>query len=105
MHKVFLAVSLFFMSLETVRAQSPDPAWLDELRLQLLIEKVCQSAYFLNLYESEGPLGLHQQARVQCQDGRMFDAERFSPDESFTLQACGTQVCSDHDLSPPFEKS
>ncbi|MEC9342807.1 MAG: hypothetical protein VYD64_03065 [Pseudomonadota bacterium] len=76
-----------------VLAQSSDPAWLDDLRDQLLFEKQCTIAYVMNL--EEGQLGgrLTYEARIQCEDGRMFDANRTGSSGMFTFKACEVQVC------------
>ena len=43
----------------------------------------------------EGELGTsrYYEARVQCVDGRMFDASRTEPEEKFTIRPCGVAVC------------
>jgi hypothetical protein len=43
----------------------------------------------------EGELGGKKtyEARVQCEDGRMFDATRIGEVDSFTFKACDIQVC------------
>ena len=105
MKKILISTSLFFLAEAGAVAQSNNSEWLDELRSQLVMEQGCEAAFFLNLYENEGSLGLHQRARVQCEDGRMFDAERFSPNEDFKIDACDTQVCSDSVSRPGNAKS
>lgn len=77
----------------SVLAQSTDPEWLDALRRQLATELQCETNYFLNI--SEGQLGANRyyEARVQCLDGRMFDAARTDPEVQFTIRPCGIQVC------------
>ncbi len=74
-------------------AQSSDPAWVDDLRRQLQVEKQCEVNYFVNM--REGQLGAKNffEARVQCLDGRMFDATKTEPEKKFTITACGTEVC------------
>ncbi len=96
MQQISIAALVICAAATNAQSQSPDPGWMDELRSQLIIEQACQASYFPNLHEFDGPLGLQQRARVQCEDGRMFDAERFSPDESFKIQACGTQTCANN---------
>ena len=74
-------------------AQSSDPAWLDQLRFQLILEKQCEVRFFLNLREKEEALGMSYSVRVQCDDGRMFDAERDETDTEFTITTCCRAVC------------
>lgn len=74
-------------------AQSTDPAWLDDLKEQLAFDKECKVSYLMNM--REGQLGgqLTYEARVQCEDGRMFDASRVGATGLFEIKACETQVC------------
>ncbi|WP_146149119.1 hypothetical protein [Nitratireductor sp. StC3] len=74
-------------------AQSTDPAWLDEITRAIAAEKQCEVAYFIAAREYE--LGGRQvfEARVQCVDGRQFDASRTGPDTDFTFEACAVRVC------------
>ena len=74
-------------------AQSSDSGWLDSLRAQLLFDKKCVVEYFINMRENRGASGNTFSARVQCEDGRRFDATRSDPDEDFTLETCEQQVC------------
>ena len=74
-------------------AQSTDPAWLDDLGMQLRSELECEPNIYINMHE--GVLGTNKvyEARVQCLDGRMFDASRVEPDKTFTIRACEIAVC------------
>ena len=74
-------------------AQSTDPAWLDDLSMQLRSELECEPNLYINM--REGVLGKNTvyEARVQCVDGRMFDASRVEPDKTFTIRACEIVVC------------
>jgi hypothetical protein len=74
-------------------AQSSDPAWLDDLTMQLRSEMECEPNMYINM--REGTLGANNyyEARVQCLDGRMFDATRTEPDKLFTIRACEVVVC------------
>ena len=77
----------------TAIAQSSDPAWLDEMNFQLRAEKQCEVSYLIRV--REGTLGEKPtyEARVQCIDGRMFDATRIGETEPFTFKACELQAC------------
>ncbi|MCG6858210.1 MAG: hypothetical protein LJE67_09095 [Salaquimonas sp.] len=81
------------MTPDAVWAQSSDPAWLDDLKDQLQFEKQCKVSYLMNM--REGQLGGKNtyEARVQCEDGRMFDANRVGQSGMFEFKACETQVC------------
>lgn len=81
------------LSASGAMAQSTDPAWLDDLGMQLRSELECEPNIYINM--REGVLGTNKvfEARVQCLDGRMFDASRVEPDESFTIRACEVAVC------------
>ncbi|MFP1634034.1 hypothetical protein ACLB6G_20080 [Zhengella sp. ZM62] len=70
-----------------------DFPWLADIRLQAAETLDCTVEYFLNA--REGDLGgrTTQEARVQCRDGRRFDAVRESADQPFRFLACDTQVC------------
>jgi len=50
-------------------------------------------SYFLNMQEGRIGTNNFYEARVQCVDGRMFDASRTEPEEKFTIKAGGTAVC------------
>lgn len=74
-------------------AQSSDPAWLDDLSMQLRSEKECEPNMYINM--NEGVLGANNyyEARVQCMDGRMFDASKTEPEKEFTIKACEIVMC------------
>ncbi len=84
---------MMLASVSVVQAQSANPAWLDQLSLQLAIEKDCEVDYFLNMKEGELAGRLTFEARAQCADGRQFDGALTEPAEDFTISECGVQVC------------
>jgi len=84
---------MMLASVSVVQAQSANPAWLDQLSLQLAIEKDCEVDYFLNMKEGELAGRLTFEARAQCADGRQFDGALTEPAEEFTISECGVQVC------------
>ncbi len=90
--KFFLIVLGFSFSLP-VLAQSTNPTWLQELDAQLLTEKQCKPEFYVSI--REGKLGgrVYYEARVQCRDGRRFDANRLNPDLYFTITPCATTIC------------
>ena len=73
-----LAAAVLALAGHEAVAQSNNPAWLDPLKAEIESELAGRRLY---------------EARVQCADGRMFDASRQEPDPHFKFQACGVQVC------------
>lgn len=83
-----------FLSLPGVSlGQSSDPAWLDELKEQIALEKECEIAYLMNIREGQLGGSPYYEARVQCADGRMFDASRVGSSGFFEFKACEIQAC------------
>ena len=74
-------------------AQSNDPAWLDDLQDQMQRDKGCLVDLFFNIGEGELGSGRYYEARVQCRDGRLFDASRIDPKKEFEIKACEIVVC------------
>lgn len=74
-------------------AQTSDPAWLDQLEAQIATDEQCEVGFYIFVNQNElGGLKV-QEARVQCVDGRQFDASRSEPATTFTIKECGTRVC------------
>lgn len=88
----FVAVFLMLFA-GLANAQASDPAWLDDMTYQLLVEKECEVSYLMNM--REGELGGKPvfEARIQCSDGRMFDVSRIGRNADFVFKACDVQVC------------
>lgn len=74
-------------------SQSSDPAWLDDLNLQIEGDKQCKVSYLIKVHEGQLGGRTTYEARVQCEDGRMFDATRIGEGEPFVFKACEIQVC------------
>ena len=74
-------------------AQSTDPTWLQELESQLISEKNCEPEFYVSAREGKLAGRVYYEARVQCRDGRRFDANRLNPDLYFTITPCATTVC------------
>jgi len=74
-------------------AQSSDPAWLDDLKDQLQLEKECKVIILMNMREGELAGQPTYEARVKCEDGRMFDASRTGKGGLFELKTCDIQTC------------
>jgi len=90
---VVVTAAMTLASASVAQAQSANPAWLDQLSLQLAVEKDCAVEYFLNMKEGELAGRLTFEARAQCADGRQFDGSLTEPAEEFTISECGVQVC------------
>ncbi|MCY6382153.1 hypothetical protein [Hoeflea prorocentri] len=87
------AAAMCAAALSPALSQSSDPAWLDDLGQQLQTEQECAVNYFLNMQEGQLGANRYYEARVQCVDGRMFDASRTEPDKKFTIRPCEVAVC------------
>ena len=71
-----------------------DPTdWAPSLRKQLQAEEACQSLYMLNVKEYRFLNHNVIEARVYCEDGRMFDVTRRSPDMRFEFKECSRNTC------------
>ena len=90
---LMMSTALILATTSIVKSQSSDPDWLDALRTQLAFDQNCEVEYFLNVRESESALGVTYSARVQCRDGRQFDAIRAGSEPDFRLEACGSAIC------------
>lgn len=88
-----LAAAVLAIAGHEAVAQSNNPAWLDQLKAEIAAAESCDVTLFINIRESELAGRRLYEARVQCADGRMFDASRQEPDPHFQFQACGVQVC------------
>lgn len=67
--------------------------WLDLITKQMATEKQCEVGFFV--YFREGKLGgmSTYEARVQCVDGRQFDATKIEPAITFEIKECAVTVC------------
>lgn len=88
-----LAVAFAGLVGASSHAASSDPAWLDELTYQIRVDKQCEVTYLVRMSESRLGESIAYEARVQCLDGRMFDASRVGESQPFTFKACEQQVC------------
>ena len=92
-HLLALAISLVLYMGRPAFSQSSNPAWLDDLEGELLLDKDCQVIEYLDMHE--GKLGGRNTyfAKVKCQDGREYDASRIEPEEEFTIRLCEIVTC------------
>jgi len=71
-----------------------DPTdWAPSLKTQLQAEKSCQFLYMLNVREFRFLDRDIVEARVYCDDGRIFDVTRRSPDMLFEIKECSLNTC------------
>ncbi len=91
MHTI-AALSLLALPLPAA-AQTSDPAWLDTLNYEMEREEQCEVAYYIRI--KEGTLGAEKtyEARLQCVDGRQFDATRIGETADFEIRACEVEAC------------
>ena len=87
-----IAAGLLFAPVQAV-AQTDNPAWLEQLEEQIAAEEECEVGFYILVNEEKLVGRVIQEARVQCVDGRQFDASRSEPDAKFTINECGTRVC------------
>ena len=87
------AASGLAMVSTSVLAQSSQPIWLDELKAQIFQDETCDANYFLNVREYELGGEKIYETKVQCVDGRQFDATRSGENERFVIKSCQPVVC------------
>lgn len=93
MRRLGLIVSASLLAVSAAFAQTQNPAWVDELSAQAAEAEQCEVGYLITMREYDLG-GRHvEEARIQCVDGRRFDASRATPDEAFAFKECGEQVC------------
>ncbi len=74
-------------------AQSADPSWLEDLTWQLAVENECKVDKYIKTHEGKVGGKLFYEARLKCEDGRILDAHRIEPQETFVIKACEIVVC------------
>lgn len=87
------ATVLALASAVSAYAQSSDPAWLDQLQFEIRAAKRCEISYLIRVHEGRLGEKTTYEARVQCQDGHMYDASRTGEDAPFVFTQCERQVC------------
>lgn len=87
------AVAAIFVCSSIALAQSSNPAWLEDLGFEMERLKECEVAYFLKTEEGELGGKPTYSARVQCVDGRQFDALRIGEDGEYEITTCDIQTC------------
>ncbi len=90
---IVLGAWLAFAAPANLFAQSDNPAWLDELERQIAEQEQCEVGFYIFIDEQKlGGLNTVQ-TKLQCVDGRQFDASRTEPATEFEISECGTRVC------------
>lgn len=85
--------ALIALSVAPALAQTKDTSWLDQVTAQIAEAEQCEVGFFIHVREQDlGGRRLYE-ARVQCVDGRQFDATRADPDTRFRFAACDVKVC------------
>ena len=74
-------------------AQSENPAWIETLNFEMEKNHECEVAYYLHIKEGELGGKTTYEARLQCVDGRQFDASRIGEEGEFTAKLCEVQTC------------
>lgn len=87
------AASVLALVSTSALAQGSDPLWLDELKAQIFQDETCDANYFLNVREYELGGKKVYETKVQCVDGRQFDATRTGEGERFVIRSCQPVVC------------
>ncbi len=92
--KILVTFASVLLTAPHAIAQSTNPAWLDEVTMQLAFEEQCNVGYFISMKETELAGQLYFEARAQCEDGRQFDAVREGRIQPFKITKCKeTVVC------------
>lgn len=88
-----LAASNLAAYAQTASGSEESQPWLDLITKQMAKEKQCEVGFFV--YFREGTLGgmSTYEARVQCVDGRQFDATKIEPAIMFEIKECAVTVC------------
>ena len=87
------AIALSIGLVQVASAQNSDPIWLDELKAQIYQDETCDANYFLNISEYDLAGDRIYEAKVQCIDGRQFDAKRTGRYSLFVIRACQPVAC------------
>ncbi len=88
MRRLSAAASILLALAAGPAVSQDEQGWRQALRLQLAAEKDCEAAFYTNEEVRETDQGRVVSVRVQCSDGRAFDAVRQPGDPRFTLRSC-----------------
>ena len=91
--KRLTAAVLFCAMPLAAAAQSENPAWIETLNFEMEKNHECEVAYYLRIKEGELGGKTTYEARLQCVDGRQFDASRIGEEGEFTAKLCEVQTC------------
>lgn len=90
--RLSLSILLAFATAPAL-AQTTDTGWLDQVTSQIAEAEQCEVGFFIHVREQELGGRRIYEARVQCVDGRQFDATRADPDKTFRFALCQIKVC------------
>ncbi|MBL4597711.1 MAG: hypothetical protein JKX93_01950 [Rhizobiaceae bacterium] len=90
---VLVCLSLSTPAIAQSSGDSEKYPWLSLINKQMAAEKMCDVGFYV--YFREGKLGGRTtfEARVQCVDGRQFDAIKVEPAITFEIKECAVTVC------------
>ncbi len=86
-------VMLSLIFIPAAMAQSSNPAWIEDLIYELARLHECEVALLLDMQEDQIGGRNTYFAKVQCKDGRQFDASRIEPKEQFDIRLCEVISC------------
>lgn len=88
-----MITSILPFFIHSATAQSDNPAWVDDLTLQLLVDYECNVVEYEVLHE--GKLGGRNTftAKAVCEDGRKYDANRVGENKDFAIRICEVVKC------------
>lgn len=90
---VVAGAALIALNFSSADAQNTDLIWLNDLKAQIYQDEACDANYFLNMHEYTLGNDRVYEAKVQCVDGRQFDATRTGELAPFVIRACQPVVC------------
>ncbi len=67
-------------------AQSVDPPWTEDLTWQLGVENDCKVDKYISTHDGKIGERAFFEARLKCSDGRILDAHRLEPQETFVIR-------------------
>ncbi len=93
MFRVFCGVLLAITFSFDAIAQSIDPPWTEDLTWQLGVENDCKVDKYISTHDGKIGERAFFEARLKCSDGRMLDAHRIEPQETFIIKRCEVVEC------------
>lgn len=91
--RVFSGALFTIVFTSSTIATAAEPAWLEDLTWQLAVENECEVDNYLRTHEGKVGGKLVLTARLKCKDGRVLDAHRMEPQETFAIKPCELVIC------------